>query len=239
MTTNAYDGHARVLASDSRWSKEVGDAFCFVDDTGFDKIGCNFHQTLAIMFAGDSDVIEAFKTWLSHPLSSMSGMPDPERINMCLVDIKTGEVVDEYKQLITMQDLRFTGTGAIHAFLCWAKNKCAIRAVQTAIQMDKSSGGDVKYFKLQQNERNFSDDTNAKLIGQSMATRGKVMYLNKESQPIPIQEAAKNDPAIQAMLHEATNGSIVLSAPCSGALGQWKQEDKDRLRSTLSRYMNP
>jgi hypothetical protein len=50
MTTNIYDGNAKIMACDSRWSIPYGNWVFYLDDSGYEKI--HRHTSYSLMFAG-------------------------------------------------------------------------------------------------------------------------------------------------------------------------------------------
>lgn len=238
MTTNAYDATAGVLASDSRWSARTPSksAFIYVDDTGFDRLALTEAGDLAGMFAGDLKIISDWKKWFCGQDSRVTLSPSPDGTNICLVDTNTRDVVYEYKQDVSGPNHRFTGTGSYHAHECWQQNGCAIRAVETAMSIDMASGGTVRFFKIATKELNFSNETDAGVVLKGIAEKGMVMYTNVKNDAVPIREAAMNDTEIQDVIKNAIGGVLQVSAPCVGAIGPWPAEEKEKLKSVLSRY---
>jgi hypothetical protein len=49
MTTNIYDGNAKIMACDSRWSIPYGNWVFYLDDSGYEKI--LRHTSYSLMFA--------------------------------------------------------------------------------------------------------------------------------------------------------------------------------------------
>ena len=238
MTTNAYDATAGMLASDSRWSTRTPSkkAFIYVDDASFDKLAVTADGNLAAMFAGDLNVIASWKYWFCGPESLVSDSPKPDGTNICLVDTSTREVVYEYKQDVSGPNHRFTGTGSYHAFECWQQNGCVIRAIKTAMSIDMSSGGTVRYLNLDTKEFNFCKENDSASVLKGLVEKGMVMYSNTKNEAIPVSEAIKSDPEIRELFKAATSGTLQMSAPCVGSIGPWPSEEKEKLKSVLSRY---
>lgn len=55
-------------------------------------------------------------------------------------------------------------------------------------------------------------------------------------QPIPIQEAMKNDPEVRALVEKIEKGEIHLCAPFEGMDKPWTEEEKEGLKKALAQF---
>ncbi|MFL1528014.1 hypothetical protein [Pseudomonas sp. O230] len=236
MTTNVYDRTTGFITSDSRWSVEKDFAFMYVDDTGFDKI--EEARGKVFLFAGDSEIIQLWKTFLrSGPLSS-EGRPKIEGIAILIADSATGKLVYHYGQDILLPDSEdpdtsFAGSGARSAAQCWQANNCAKKAVETAKSFDVASGGEVKSFELSTGLHNLNDQIDVKELKAAFLKKGMVMFTANSQQPVTVQEAAANDPRVAQIVQAIAQGSVSLKAPCDAMYNQPTHADKKRLDAAL------
>jgi hypothetical protein len=242
MTTNVFDKSAAVLASDTRWSyRLVQDgpikstvALLYVDDTGFEKI--EFQPDYSYIFAGPSDLIDRWKKWINSPTRSV--VPSPGYANdfaLCIIDMSTGDVFDEHGQRIRDAMYRFAGTGAEPAHNCWKQFKDPRKAVRSATDGDIYSGGEVKYLNLTDSTNNLDTSGTIESIKQSTLKRGMVMYTSGNNAPMPIDEAAANDPRIKDLVTKIAKGEAIAEAPCGLDTVVWTDTDVSRLNASLHR----
>ncbi|WNC09304.1 hypothetical protein [Pseudomonas coleopterorum] len=237
MTTNVYDQSSGFITSDSRWSVERDFAIMYVDDTGFDKI--EEARGKVFLFAGDSETIQLWKTFLrSGPLSSQ-GRPAIEGIAILIAEADSGRLVYHYGQDILLPDSEapatsFAGSGARSAAQCWQANKCAKKAVETAKSFDLFSGGEVKSFELSTGKHNLNDQIDVKDLKAAFIKKGMVMFTaNSPQQLVTVQEAAANDPRVAEIVTAIANGNVSLKAPCDAMYNQPTHADKKRLDAAL------
>lgn len=242
MTTNVYDKNAGLLTSDSRWSfKLISDgavkstiALLYVDDTDFDKI--EPQPDYSYIFAGPSDLISRWKTWINSPTRNVEQHPGfANDFALCIIETATGEVMDEHGQRIKDNHYRFAGTGATAAHSCWMSNKCAKRAVDSAKVRDYFSGGTVKYLRLSDQDHNLNVSGKIESINKRTLQKGMVMYISGNQGAIPIDQASANDPRIKELADKIAKGDVSAEAPCGLDTVVWTESDVQRLDSTLKR----
>jgi len=246
MTTNVYDLTAGLLTSDSRWSCELeNDWIAFVDNTGCNKIV--FDDELAMLFAGDIDIIELWKCWIAngrkgtHPPvdDSMSG----DSISVIIVDISDGGVVFETDYLLKSiapsfsVEAVYSGTGGTYAKNCWQENRCAKRAVETAMRSDIFSGGDVLHYCRNSLTTNVPTPIQSEDVNRLMKERG-YMQKNIGSQAVLIRDAANDlsNPELHSLATKVMSGKVKLSAPFPGMNQPWTNEKKAELNTVLNKY---
>ncbi|MNF77477.1 hypothetical protein D3C84_596250 [compost metagenome] len=162
MTTTVYDKTKKLLTSDSRWSYNEDFGVLYVDDIGFDKIEKAIGQHAegyVFLFAGNSGVIQLWKTFIRSSPKPGAPIPTCHGIAILAVHAETGEVVLDYGPGIRLPNaaqptIRFAGTGSVHAAQCWHSNGCARKAVDSAKDLDPFSGGEVKFFELASGNHN-------------------------------------------------------------------------------------
>lgn len=239
MTTNVYDIPAGLLTSDTRWSVEDVDWIAYVDDSGYDKIV--FDSDIGILFAGNLAKIDIWKQWF------LSGRIDPaptelDGISLIIVDIKDGTVqfkTDYLLESVTedVTEAWYSGTGGPYAKDCWQVNRCAKKAVNTAIECDAFSGGEVKFVDRTTSGTNIRNDVQYLEIMEILKERG--MMINKQNyKAVPIKDAANDpsDPTLQAFANKVMSGSVQLNAPFPGMEQPWTKDKKEELHSVLARY---
>ncbi|MFA6178069.1 MAG: hypothetical protein WC696_00490 [Candidatus Methylopumilus sp.] len=245
MTTNVYDITQQVMTGDSRWSiyNDSWPFTVFVDDTGFDKLfsfkthGIDY----AVMFAGCSVLINDWKEWLKN--GGYAGNPvrpavyvDDRTITICLVNVATNQILMEYGQDIVIDDARFAGSGARHAEQCWVLNKCAKKAVGSAMESDPCTGGTVKFFELATLSNNLDLTTTVDILKSSFLDKGTVMYKTAtKGTVLPFREAAAKDTEVQAVMDDVASGRITSSAPCGAMHKQWPNEKENELDEALKK----
>ena len=246
MTTNIFDGNAKVMATDSRWSIEIGQWLFYLDDSGYDKIErCN---GFTLMFAGDGGVIQMHKDWIRSKPNDFSAMPGVKGMSVCMVEDSNGVVAFQKHQDIETNNVLCAGTGARLAFNCWALNKCSKRAVETAKSKDYCSGGDVKYVDFKTQETNLVPAVVQQLtiqtVTQNILKRGLTMKIQSTptgvpNLPFPKAEAgdAANDEqmARNAAAALAADGKLTANAPCDGMHNEWSDDDQQKFKAALGR----
>lgn len=239
MTTNVYDRAHLIAGTDSRWSITNDFAIFFVDDSGFEKIVAT--DTAVFLFAGDSAVIQQWKTFLFS--EDQTSEPPLDRIALLMVDKTDGDVIFSHGQDIQPEDddrkliASFAGSGARHAAGFWLLHRCALSSIQVAKLLDPYSGGETKFFELKSNTGNLSNDVGLDGLNKSFMERGMVMYLTNGQVPISIHDAAAQDPRVKELVTNIAQGSISLSAPCDAQFIKPTDEDKAKLKAALDRAL--
>ncbi|WP_434033354.1 hypothetical protein [Cupriavidus sp. a3] len=233
MTTTVFDGAARLVTSDSRWSAPLRSAIAFVDDTGFGKI--ELASGNAFVFAGDSAQIAEWKSWLhSSPTGAAGHPPATKGINMLIANVDSGKVAFEFGQS-ELPNARFGGSGAIHARDCWAANGDGRRAVETAKLFDPYTGGSTKFLEFGSGRGNFADEVGLDGLRDAFLQRGKIMYMNSTKAIVPVDVAAQQDPQVHALRDKIAAGEVSMSAPCHSMYNEWSDQDRQRLDAVLDR----
>jgi len=247
LTTNIYDITIPKLASDSRWSVQKKDEFgiekfiCYVDDSGCDKIISI--NGISYMFAGNALLIQQWKDWLLSNPDSSNNMPETEDSNnpaqvniaICAVNEKTHKIEIECRQFNKLPEAISTGTGGVFALECWEINKDPCRAINSAIQKDRYSGGAVKFINLSDMSHNLQNNASLADIINLMREEGFIMYSSKQAASIPISDAAKNDPDVLDMVNTLTSGNVNICAPYPGMDTPWSNEEKVELKASFDR----
>jgi len=258
MTTNIYDGDAKCMATDSRWSIEYGSWLFYLDDTGYEKIErCN---GVALMFAGRGKKIQEYKDWIRSKPEDASNMPDVKGMSVCMVDEASGAVEFAKHQDIEAGNVRCAGSGARWAFNCWSDNKCAKTAVNTAMSRDFFSGGPVKYIDFANPATNLvsyaaQNQLTIETITKNILQRGIAMKIHAIPPGTPNLPFAKVDAAVAAQVDSgsasAANdderaaraaveqlvaaGKLGATAPCDGMHNDWSEDDKADFQRALGK----
>ncbi|BAU39131.1 hypothetical protein APT_02049 [Acetobacter pasteurianus NBRC 101655] len=234
MTTNVIDLKNGVSATDSRWSYQSSEFIIFIDNVGFEKIVSA--NGFAFTFAGNGKLIQDWKTWIN---MGRDGYPpvDPlifgqPSIAVSIVNMKTNAVVMDWGISIRFPEAMFAGTGASQASVCWKQNCDAMKAVNSAMAVDKFSGGMVKHLVFGCGSNNLSETATIADVGRLLGTRGTVMYTNKPKM-IPISEAVANDLNVSSAVGKLSTGEHVPTAPCDAMYSSWSDEDKEKMQAAL------
>lgn len=241
MTTNVYDSLAGMMSSDSRWSCQHGKYLIYIDDARFEKI--EKYQNSVFMFAGDGTKIQAWKDWIRASPKSNAGMPDCEKICICIADKSKNSVLFMERQDIVKDGGYFAGSGSIYAYQCWDLNKDPLKAVESAKIFDVSSGGDVKFFEFASENHNlFSptrEDVRIEDVSKAMATRGNVMEITvnnaTNSPPFKLADMAANDASLLDAQNKIKSGQLSPTAPCDGMYSEWTDGQREKLNSALGK----
>jgi len=245
MTTNIFDGHARVMATDSRWSIEYGCWLIYLDDTGYEKI--ERRNGFALMFAGAGGVIQAHKNWIRSAPSNFSNMPGTKGMSVCMVEEKSGEVVFQKHQDIEADNVFCAGTGARPAYNCWSTNKCSKKAVESAKAKDNYSGGDVKYIDFAASKTNLVDYNASALldiatVSANIWKRGIAMKIHSTptvSPELPFvkaQSLEEEEKEVRSQIGQlVANGTLTATAPCDGMHSDWSNEDNAKYKQAMAR----
>lgn len=244
MTTNVFDVQAAIVASDSRWSYTLKDgeiirAVVYADDTGFDKMVAG--QGTCALFAGRSNLIDAWKEYIKSSHKIVLRRPDTEdKFAMCVINSANGSIIFEHGQEHREEkEYRFAGTGATWARNCWLSNHDALRAVDSASNKDKYSGGEIKYFKIKIQDHNLNFSGVYSSINKAITQRGRVMYTAYDLKEVSIQDAAKTDVKVQTLLRDIASGNASAEAPIGQKKVIWTDADNKRLDDSLEAFFGP
>lgn len=248
MTTNIFDGNAKVMATDSRWSIPYGPWLFYLDDTGYEKI--LRYNDFALMFAGEGQKIQEYKDWVrSNPVDD-SNMPAEKGMSVCMVEESSGVVVFRKHQDIEAENVLAAGSGSLWAFGCWKENKCARQAVVTAKGKDHCSGGEVKFVDFVKSETNVIEhagqsELHIKTVTQNILQRGIAMKIQALPPGVPdlpfpkadgVIDVANNEQAARAAaVALAANGQLSATAPCAGMHNEWTPEDRSAFKQALGK----
>lgn len=237
MTTNVYDTPAGILASDSRWSGGNASYLFYVDDIGYEKIV--FDSKMAILFAGNIEIIDAWKSWFSGGRNEP--IPDVnEQLSLCVIDLQSGDVKLDHGTKLTSQckTARFAGTGSPHALQCWATHKDPIKSVETACSLDMKSGGKVNFFNRITKDNNVTNYATVQDVLDSFLVKGEMVMINtnQKQAPIPISEAKKDQAANEVLNKIISRGGSSVCAPFIGMGTPWTEEEKNELYAILKEY---
>lgn len=244
MTTNVYASNEGLLSSDSRWSCREGNWIIYVDDTDYDKIVSD--DELGILFAGNMDVIDLWKTWFSNRRKLSPPQANTDLISMIIIDMKTGEVVftPSYLLMSTIENnivAWYGGSGDVYAKDCWQVNQCAKKAVGTAIEKDLCSGGEVMFTSRIGLNSNVKNSASFQDVMASLKEKGFIMD-SIGLRVMRIKDAATDsandhvDIDAQQLANRVMSGQVSLSAPFVGMGQPWTQEKKNELVNVLAKY---
>ena len=233
MTTNVFDEARGLMATDSRWSIRQGKYIIYLDDTGCDKI--LLVRKRAIMFAGNGGRIQQWKDWLLSEPKDDSMQPKEEGICICIADVEAGRVKKSFKQTVVDKEGYFAGSGTRFAVPCWAFNRDARRAVDTAKQADDCSGGEVKYVDFKKSDHNLyhGNKVTIQMVDNAILTRGLVMTTNT-AQSLPFAAAANDDAELAEIRAKIAAGDLSASAPSDGMYEEWSAAEKNELKESLA-----
>lgn len=241
MTTTVYDKASGIVACDSRWSIPGGFGVLYVDEAPFQKI--EVHKKNVFVFAGRAIVIDQWKKFLRAAEKGLqTPVPTLDGIAMLIAESETGNLVDSHQQDIFLPDqvaphTVFAGTGSTHAARCWTANKCAMRAVESAMSYDINSGGTVRFMELFTGNDNLIDCQGIESLDQAFLEKGMVMFTrnDQDKSPIPFKQAATLDPQVAELYGRAANGSLRqdVQAPCDAVFNKALPEDEKRISDTL------
>jgi len=243
MTTNIFDGHACVMATDSRWSIRHGDWLLYLDDTNYQKIERSHGK--ALMFAGFGGKIQEWKNWIRSNPADDSGMPEFKGVSVCMVDESTHEVDMTDEKYYINNNVYCAGSGKELAYGCWLVNKSSKQAVETAKSKDFCSGGDVKFIDFKNSETNLVNfypeaEPTIEKVSLAIAQRGISMKLSTQSAPIlPFSKAdaaASEEAVVRAEIAGlVANGQLSADAPCDGMHDDWSEENKAKFKAALGK----
>jgi len=239
MTTNVLDFKGKRITSDSRWSLQIKEYFCYIDDSGFDKIADR--AGAAMICAGDARLIDAWKQWFYKGDPDMD-LPDTFRVlqngavsGVCIsivekpvftVDCKSGSY-SAYRDYAS-----FCGSGGTAALACYESHGCSLRCVDTASLYDIQTGGSVKFVEIETLKHNLGPATTTYAdLEESFLKRGKIMNLvtGEHSNVQPIDEGV--------LRHALSAGTVALTAPTGQAPRAWTEEEKQAARDAMRRII--
>jgi hypothetical protein len=241
MTTNIYDFHAGMIGCDSRWSIETpSKALIYVDDSGYEKIEQVGNH--AFLFAGNVGVIHEWKLHLHRRhRGEASARPALAGIAVLAVELGTCLIVDGYGQDIQpvengVKVASFAGTGSFHAHQCWRQNRCVKTAVGSAVLQDRLSGLPMKYLNLKDvSDADCVSQIDLKVLQNSFLTKGMVMKPSPISPPVPLKDAAMNDPEIKQYMDGIASGTVQVQAPCDAMFNEPTAADEQRIDAMLDK----
>ncbi|GBQ38867.1 hypothetical protein [Komagataeibacter europaeus] len=242
MTTNVIDLDAGQLACDTRWSVDGPGFIVFVDDTGFEKI--SVVGNWAFVFAGNGALIEAWKRWLGSDPTTRGKIPpvsvgtgaNTNSIALHIANITTSKL--EFFHGTARQygeEAYFAGSGGLYAYNCWSANRDAIKAVATAQQSDRYSGGSTRYLAFSDRTNNLNETATLHDTAVALKTKGKVMYSDPKAKEIPVVQAAANDAKVQQVLDQVSSGALAPSAPCEAMYREWAPQEVEELHTVLDK----
>ena len=236
MTTNAIDRNLKIIASDSRWSTYVDGHFCFVDDTGFDKIGVRDFG--AIICAGDGILIQEWRDWFfaerlvkPHPRTERIEGETKESIDITMLAAGTGRIlINRGNYTALEQDALFAGSGQLAAANCFFTNRCAKKAVESAASVDMQTGGATLFANLVDGSHN---------TGSSPAThdhayiellnRGTAMNLTTKKF-VPVKDVLRPG---SGSPNASNSSEYTLSAPTGRGYSPWTEDEKLELSEAV------
>ena len=233
MTTNVTDLVSRQMASDSRWSVDMPEFVIYVDDTGFDKI-FSAHD-YAFMFAGDSGLIQTWKDWIAQLPDGNPAPPITTDIALCAVHIPTSTIrLDAHQEIKLPDEATFAGSGARHAHGCWATNRDAQRAIDTAKSLDIFSGGEIKYIKFGCRSHNLSNSARVTDLVDRFLSEGFMYNTRTGAAAVPLKQAAANDEEVRKVVDGLKNGTVTARAPFKKSGAAWSASDMTALESIIA-----
>jgi len=246
MTTTVYDRVNKLIATDSRWSRELDDLgyfghVAFVDDTGFGKMSVRDDHVLTL--AGNGLLIQHWKQWWSGDLNE----PRPpillngeEAITLHIVKISTNAIIFNIGEMLAAQfvdddgsikiNAVFAGSGAPHAGGNWRQSGCARTAIESAKSFDIKTGGDVRYVDFNSGKVNLEQDKHLiSDVADALIQKGMIMDMNNPlSQPVPITEQE-----VAHIRQLIANGDITPCAPTGGKPVNWNASAIKRLDDAI------
>lgn len=236
MTTNVTDLKAGKMACESRWSVSKPDFVLYIDNTGFDKIV--LHGRSALMFAGNGRLIQEWKDWLHSKPANSKGHPPVNGVAVCIANMTSSVVMFDRGQDIKRPSEEapvalFAGSGAYHAHTCWTVNADALKAVESAKNVDLFSGGDVKHVIFACGSHNVGNTATIDDVHQMLVMKGTVMYHKNPKVGSPVLEAAANDKELQKVVDAITSGALSADAPCDSMYSAWSAQEVRALETAL------
>lgn len=245
MTTTIYDNKSGTLATDSRWSTRRGRFLTFVDDTGYNKLVS--HKSQLFMFAGKGNIIDLWKQWVASNPVNLDLRPPVNGISVCIVNSKINAVVFSEAQQIDSKEVCIAGSGSEFAFGCWSTNLNAMKAVETAKELDCCSGGEVKFFDCLSGENNLKFTAVLQMplnsileLNLALLQRGHVMDMNKEINagiPFKLSELSAADGLneLNQLKSDLESGKVSADAPCLSMHSEWKEDRIAKLDEALAK----
>lgn len=249
MTTTVYDRVNQLVASDSRWSRDLDslglqDFILFVDDTGFGKISVNGNYVLCL--AGNGSLIESWKSWWKGPNRSRDNYPpvekqDGSKIVIYAINKATNEM--EFWSNLSCVHLEpenqqiqavFSGSGQTYALQQWQQSQCAKSSVVTAMDGDCYTGGTVRFIDFNTGHNDLEDTVNTIAdVVSIIKDRGQIM--NKYD---PTKTTTQiTEPHLKMVRDLIANGDVNLSAPIGNANVVWDANAHQRLSNFIGKVL--
>lgn len=230
MTTTVHDKNAQIITSDSRWSCHLNKFELFyIDSSEFEKMVEK--ADFALVMAGDAILISGWKDWAKDISNEIPDVVRVDRqgvehhISICMIYKPSTVLFDVDVATVVTPHARFSGSGRDIAKNCWEANKCARKAVDTAISDDIYTGGTVKYVELSSEDNNLSSDaTTVDELHELMQNEGYIM--NIKTNKITEINKYKNKADISKGVD---SGELVASAPTGSNESPWNDSQKSAL----------
>lgn len=246
MTTNLYDSQDGIMLTDSRWSFEIGDNqyhyLVTCDTINFDKIATD--GQFIFMFAGNMKEIAEWKNIIHNGIVVNLLQNKPNDLSVCMVSKYTKEVVYAFGIGYVFEHRYFlSGSGKSYTFPKIVDGCSINEAVNHAIMNDYYSGGNVKYYQLQNNNSNTTHTIfNLNDIVNEFESKGTVMKFEKLQNPQGVRflNSTKvsecNEPIVQHTLNDMrfSANNISIRAPFEG--GSWSSNEFEAFKKFLSKY---
>lgn len=235
LTTTVHDKNAKLITSDSRWSCNLSNSeILYIDSSEFEKM-VEVDQ-FALVMAGDAILISHWKNWAKGDITRQipnvvrnDALGNEHHISICMIFKPSTVLFDVDVATIVTPHARFSGSGRSVAMDCWEDNKCAKKAVDSAIDADIYSGGSVKYVELSTQDNNLSADTaTVDELHRLMQNEGYVMN-TKTNEIVEIKDYNNRDDVVKGM----ENGKLVASAPTGSDESPWNESQKSALENAV------
>ena len=201
-----------------------------------------------MVVAGDSLLIEGWMKWFHAPVWNFLDTPALNRldeqgklgtviIHLVLANgkIMMPEIHPAVDQPLEFNgEARFVGTGARHAYDCFAINKCVETSVRTASKFDVYTGGPSLHTNVKDGASPATAfDSSAQALREMMLNRGTVMN-RKTLQPVGTLSdfAARQSGMDNAAAANLSN--FVISAPTGVPAFVWSQDQKSELMKAFA-----
>lgn len=264
MTTIVIDLKSKIIASDSRNSAAGADSdefVIFLDDRTDDKITFLEKYGLIFCFAGNGPTGISWKKWILDETNTFPAYP-PKRIKenwegipeeyigaiIAVVNINknNAEIIVGDKKLIDYSDKSdaiFIGTGRKFAQEEWERSYDAMKSIQFASEKDIKTGGQIKYFKFDNSEKNLSKiNINHCEIRRLFRKEGMVAYKKNSQIEIPASFEAKRNAKVEERLRTQDCLAATMDPnsdyPTSASTKPvWPECEKIRVEEILQRLM--
>lgn len=248
MTTNVRDSVSNRFAADSRWSIDLRpyfDAILYIDDYPYGKIVKT--RGRAYMFAGDSRVIDQWKTLIATAEANGENQSwerlDVNGMAVSMVSLTNGEVEFEYGHEIRLPDQKaerasFAGTGSVSACKCWQVNGDPVKAVNTAKDSDIFTGGVARHLDFFTGvNNNLVTETSLTALNNAIRTEGMIMEIKNgsSSTSMVVKDALTNRNGLQAALEKVRLGELAPTAPCDAVYNNWSDKERKKLVAAMNK----